>query len=140
MKIYTYIALIGLTVYSITGFSQAAKVKIEDRNGIYYEVGSNVPYSGVIESHYDGGVVASSKTYKEGYLVKEISFFTSGLKAAEMSFEKGQRHGIFIEYYQNGKKSVEGTFYKGRIDGILTKYDKTGKVSTEEYRKGKRLN
>lgn len=140
MKIHTYIALIGLTIYSIAGFSQASNTKIEERNGVYYEVGSSVPYTGIIESHYDGGVVASTKTYKDGYVVKEVSFFPSGLKAAEMSFEKGQRHGKFIEYYQNGKKSVEGTFYKGRIDGTLTKYDKTGTVTTQEYRKGKRLN
>lgn len=64
--------------------------KIEDRNGIYYEVNQATPFTGLVQS-----------------------FYPDGQKKAEGSLKDGKPQGVQTGWHQDGMKMSETTYLNG---------------------------
>ena len=88
--------------------------KLQERDGLMYEVNSTKPYSGKAISLYENGQKKGEGTFKDG---KREGLFVywheNGQKSQEETFKDGKREGLFVYWYENGKKKSEGTFIDG---------------------------
>jgi uncharacterized protein len=90
--------------------------KLQDRNGLYYLVNEEKPYSGEVISYANG------KTEFEGQV------------------EKGLREGLWVYYYPSGQKKMEGSYREGLKDGNWTSWLENGQQEkVEVYKYGKLL-
>jgi antitoxin component YwqK of YwqJK toxin-antitoxin module len=88
--------------------------KLQDRNGLYYLVNEDKPYSGEIVSYFNG------KPDFEGQI------------------ENGLRVGIWVFYYPSGQKKMEGSYKEGLKDGNWTSWQENGQQDkVEVYKYGK---
>ncbi len=70
------------------------KVSLVERQGIWYEINSQVPFTGVGEQYYENGQLAQK--------INSIA---------------GNRDGLFELYFENGQLEFRGNFKAGvRID------------------------
>ena len=86
------LALISTTVI-FSGCSPDRAItfdKIEERNGIYYEVNQAAPFTGLVQSSYP-----------------------DGQKKAEGSLKDGKPHGVQTGWDENGLKTSEATYENG---------------------------
>ena len=81
------IALLGLLV--LGGCSKEGP-QIVERDGIYYEVDSQTPYSGSSVSYHENGQLEASGNYKDGKM-----------------------EGLHELYYENGQLEFKGNFKDG---------------------------
>jgi hypothetical protein len=90
--------------------------KLQDRNGLYYLVNEDKPYSGEIVSYFNG------KPDFEGQI------------------ENGLRVGIWVFYYPSGQKKMEGSYKEGLKDGNWTSWQENGQQDkVEVYKYGNLL-
>jgi uncharacterized protein len=90
--------------------------KLQDRNGLYYLVNSQKPYSGEVVSYANGN----------------IEF--------EGQIENGLREGLWVYYYPSGQKKMEGNYKEGLKDGNWTSWIENGQQEKiEVYKYGKLL-
>ncbi len=95
---------------------ESVKIEFEEKEGLFYVKGSEIPFSGKIESFYE-----------------------NKSKKREMSIINGKPHGKMTDYYENGKKKSETYFTNGVLNGKKTIWDEKGKVTSEEtYIDGKK--
>ncbi|MGL5657313.1 MAG: toxin-antitoxin system YwqK family antitoxin [Fusobacteriaceae bacterium] len=97
--------------------------KLEQKGGIYYEIGSKTSFTGIAKSFYSSGQPEFEETYKNGKLDgPHKSYYESGELRSE-----GNGLGKYKEYYSNGKLKEE-------IDenGSYKRYDKSGNL-IEKY-------
>ena len=90
--------------------------RLQDRNGLYYLVNEDKPYSGEIISHVNG------KPEFEGQI------------------ENGLREGLWVYYYPSGQKKMEGSYKEGLKDGNWTSWLENGQQEkVEVYKYGNLL-
>jgi len=92
-----------------------------DRNGLFYEVNGQKPYTGdVFELHKDGSRKSSGtlKGGKNNGLT--TGWYENGQKEGEVTFKDGILDGLTTGWYENGQKMFEGTFKDGKQDGLHT--------------------
>jgi antitoxin component YwqK of YwqJK toxin-antitoxin module len=90
--------------------------QLQDRNGLYYLVNNDKPFSGQVVSMTNG------KTEFEG------------------SVENGLKTGRWTYYYPNGQKKQEGIYSEGLKDGNWTSWKENGQSDyVEVYKFGKNL-
>ncbi len=119
------LALISTTIF-FSGCSKKEKVEtaepvkvltidqIEQRKGIYYEVGQATPFTGLVQDLY-----------------------ASGTKRFESNYKDGKRHGVETRWDANGKKTREWNYKDGKIHGVVTGWDKDGSKKSEvNYKDG----
>jgi len=138
---------------------------LQDRNGIKYEVNSEVGFTGKyveyfengqkhIEEHlrlgkrnglmtewHENGQKASEINSKNGEIVDGVvtEWHDNGQKASEGNWKNGKFEGLMTEWHDNGQKASEGNWKNGEVvDGVVTIWDKEGDVTkTETYKDGK---
>ena len=90
--------------------------KLQDRNGLYYLVNEDKPYSG------------------------EIVSYNNGKPEFEGQIENGLREGLWVYYYPSGQKKMEGSYKEGLKDGNWTTWLENGQQDkVEVYKYGKLL-
>lgn len=90
--------------------------KLQDRNGLYYLVNEDKPFTGEIVSHFNG------KPEFEGQI------------------ENGLRVGLWVFYYPSGQKKMEGSYKEGLKDGNWTTWLENGQQEkVEVYKYGNLL-
>lgn len=97
--------------------------KLEQKGGIYYEIGSTTSFTGIVRSFYKSGQIEFEETYKNGKLDgPHKAYYENGELRSE-----GNGVGIYKEYYNNGRLKEE-------VDenGSYKRYDKDGKLK-EKY-------
>ena len=88
---------------------------VEEREGIYYLVGSDTPYTG-----------------------KSFALWKNGKKRDEGNYKDGKKHGLWIAWHENGKKHVEVKIKDGKYDGLWTAWHENGKKAAKiNYKDGK---
>ena len=89
---------------------------LQDRDGIRYEVNSEVGFTG-----------------------KYVEYFENGQKHIEEHLKLGKRNGLMTKWYENGQKESEINSKNGEVvDGVVTIWNKEGDVTeTETYKDGK---
>lgn len=76
-----------------------ASEHLDFRNGLFYEVSFDVPYTGLYLTKYDNGQIKDKRTFKDG-----------------------KYHGLSEEYYDNGQLKVKGTYLYGKRDSLFEWY------------------
>ena len=90
--------------------------QLQDRNGMFYLVNSDKPFSGDVISYAGGKVEFEGK------------------------IEKGLRTSTWTSYYPNGQKMTVGNYKEGVKDGTWTYWKDNGtQEGTEVYKYGKLL-
>ena len=88
--------------------------KLQDRNGLFYLVNEDKPFSG------------------------EVVAYVGGKVEFEGTIEKGLRTGLWTYYYPNGQKKMEGMYNEGLKDGTWTYWKENGTQElVEVYKYGK---
>ena len=85
--------------------------KLQDRNGLYYMVNEDKPFTGDVISYVNG------KTEFEG------------------TIQTGLREGKWVYYYPTGQKKMEGNFKDGVKDGTWTFWKENGQQDKIEIYK-----
>ena len=75
------------------------------RDGIYYEVNSQTPFSGTSVKYYENGQLGMRENYKDG-----------------------KEEGIFEYYYENGQLNRKSTYKNGKEDGLEESYSQNGEL------------
>lgn len=92
--------------------------KLEERNGLTYEVGKTKPFTGQSITYTENGKKQSSTEYKEGKINGKIEgWYSSGAKQVEGQLTNGQKSGVWTAWYENGKKIRQGGFENGKEEG-----------------------
>lgn len=97
--------------------------ELEQKGGIYYEIGSATSFTGIVETFYSNGQLEFKETYKNGKLDgPHKSYYENGELKSE-----GNGVGVYKEYYNNGR-------IKEEIDenGSYKRYERNGKLM-EKY-------
>ncbi len=90
--------------------------QLQDRNGLFYLVNKDKPFSGDVASYVNGKVEFEGK------------------------IENGLREGPWVYYYPSGQKKAEGSYKEGFKDGTWTSYKENGAQDVlEMYKYGKLL-
>ena len=118
--------------------SEILKCNLTVDNGLTYSAGKK--YSGTCNIFYNDSLLWKTRSYKNGMMTKEISYYLPG---GELEYvgnnKKGEIHGDFVSYYRNGVKSIEGRMNMGYYDGIWQYWDEDGTLNKTLTYKNKEL-
>ena len=84
-----------------------ASVQLVTKQGLWYEVNSETPFSGFV-----------TRT------------FLSGRKESERSFVNGRHHGYVRRWYENGNIRREANYVNGQSDGLETRWYPNGQIKS----------
>ena len=89
--------------------------KLQERDGTYYEVNSEKPFSGKVLGKYENGKTEYRGKYKDGYLNGVATWwYENGKKDSEGTVKNGKKNGLYTDWYENGQKSSEKTYNDGK--------------------------
>lgn len=125
---------------------------LEKRSNILYQIGSQIPFTGMAVERHPNGTVAARFSYRNGIshgpaamfyedgnreseaLMEDgivngkiTRWFKNGNLKSETPYLKGRMSGLKVEYWENGNRRHEETYVDGRLDGPAADYDETGK-------------
>ena len=108
--------------------------KMDRKNGIWYLVGSDVPYSGKFIDYYVTGKKEGEGTFKNG-LVDGLrtKFYPNGNVSLERNYKNGLEHGWEKEYYSDGTLKQTGEFDNLKETGKWEMYHPNGQVKQTSY-------
>ncbi len=124
----------------ITGCEKTIEFeKLQERDGVYYEVNVDKPFSGKVIGTHGNGQIALNSTFEDGELFgKRITWYENGQKKSEGNFKRGKGDGLWTYWYENGQKEREGKVKEAKEDGLWTHWDENGNITvTETYINGK---
>ena len=99
--------------------------RLEQRAGLYYEIGDDKPYSGNIDSDY-----ANSNIYGRSY---------NAIVITRGRIIDGRKEGVWYEWYARGKPFFSGEFINGLPEGIHNWWHINGELRAQgPYLHGKR--
>ena len=106
---------------------------LEQREGLYYENGSDTPYSGKVE---DPGVMAGQVA--EGHRIGHWEGWHENGRKAWVTTYEDRLPRYHAMWHPNGQMRFEGNYAEGRPDGLHVSWNEDGqKVSERSYRVGK---
>ena len=102
-----------------------------EKDGLYYEINSDVPFTGEVT----GSVVGNFKNGKpEG---EWIEYYENGGLLSKGNYKNGELDGEFLYYYENGQLKEKGNFKDGKKEGEYLNYYQNGQLKrTEIYKDG----
>ena len=87
------ILLILIISISLTSYGKSInKEQLHNKNGVYYEINKETPYTGKAIAYYKDGQIVGKQNYKNGL-----------------------ENGEWIEYYENGQVKVKENYKNGLI-------------------------
>ena len=117
-SILSLLCLLALTSF-FTGCGETViseDQKQERSDGLVYKPNSEIPFTGVVEDHYDNGQKYSEWRYKNGILHGQyVVWHRNGQKREVGSFRNGKRVGLRIAWYSDGEKNAEIIYEDGEI-------------------------
>ena len=99
---------------------------------LYYEVGSDTPYTGTVVDYYRSGEKKQSMTVENGLpsgLV--VGWYRNGQKAAEANLDLNKT-GHATLWYENGQVKAETEILNGKTNGLSTTWHPNGQKKSEE--------
>lgn len=119
-----------LTACTALGNTRNVKIfKLLNRNGRFYYINEDTPYTGTGFTNYSDGKPKSRFSYKDGkFNGEQLTYYNNGQIMTQTNYLMGEENGLFFSYYENGEvKSI--TYYStGRKDGIFKEYYKNGEL------------
>jgi TolB-like protein/antitoxin component YwqK of YwqJK toxin-antitoxin module len=103
----------------------------QKRVKIFYEKGSDEPYTGTVTEHYRSGELESSMKIEKGQPVGLMErWYRSGQKQSEAELD-GTQSGRIAEWYENGQLKTEAELLNGRPHGHGTSWYPNGQMKSE---------
>ena len=93
-----------------------------ERDGVYYQKSSQVPYTGQIDG-IEKGLIRNGK--REGLW---LTFFSDGRALSKAHFKNGILNGHFESYQSNGDVRAIGNYKDGKRSGNWVTYQSSGEV------------
>ena len=118
-------------VSSVLAFSARVvkSTELTFKNEIVYVGQEKVPYTGVVESYDEKGVLTAKAEFKDGKMNGFSKlYYPSGKLGSEATFKNDVQIGVQKDYYENGKLKAEVPYKNGQVDGTAKAYDENGKV------------
>ena len=124
--------LISLTLLACT--REVEERNTIEREGILYEMGTEQPFTGIVNGRgredYRTQSYDFKKQYKDGLLDGEtIFYYSSGKIESKVPYKKGQINGFMMRYWNNGKPRARIHFVDGMRGGLKGEmfWDKRGR-------------
>lgn len=127
-------------------------VKLEDREGLAYEINQEKPFTGEVTTTDKDGKISKVENYKDGLLngsvttyhkiTKEDSLPDMNTPVKEMvgQYINGKKNGLWTYWAKNGQKIAELTFKDDEFDGKWTSWYINGQKKKEGfYQDGKQI-
>ena len=131
-KLYIYLSLFIFVACSTSNIPHEG---LEEKEGLMYEIDSQVPYSGPYEfysgrSGRNGQSLESIGSYKEGLKDELWKFYYDKGQLKELgNYKNGNRNGPFEFYHDNGQLDTSGNFKDGIMeDGVWKFYYDNGQL------------
>ena len=86
------ILILCVSLLCSCGTKELSDDQLVERNGVYYEVNSEVPYTGKVTDTHENGQLYIKGSYKDG-----------------------KRDGLRTWWYEDGQKGYEGTYKDGEL-------------------------
>ena len=117
-----------LLVFGIVGCSkEIPSDQLVERQGIYYEVNSQTPFTGRVVSYHENGQLEAKGNFKDGELHGLMeSYHENGQLWIKRNYKDGELHGLMESYHENGQLLKRANYKDGEIDGLLEVFDKEG--------------
>ena len=89
-------------------------VNLVERNGVWFEVNSEEPFTGVAESFYGNGQLQNKIEMKAGLQdgLFEL-YYPNGQLHQKVNMKAGLQDGLFEEYYEDGEVKQKSIFKAG---------------------------
>ena len=119
MKKFIILTMLLVPVISLAGGYEGtptvASVQIVRQEGLWYEINSETPFSGVVTRTFPSGQKEFEYNYLNGKFHGYVRrWYENGVKYFETTYVHGQRHGILTAWYENGQKKSETTNVYGK--------------------------
>lgn len=88
---------------------KSKSAKIIEYNGLYYQEGTTIPFSG-----------------------QQVSYWPNGRMMQEVSFRNGKKHGKERRWFYNGKAYYEKNYLRGKLHGVNKEWDMQGDLKVSE--------
>jgi len=128
-KAYVFL-IIGILLVGCT--KEIDSNRLVERHGIFYEVNSTKPFTGIVYEYNPGKIVVQMRTLLNGEIEgSSIQYYANGQMMSESNYSKGLRDGVFKEWYRNGQIQSEMSYNLGLPMGLKTEWSKLGSIETE---------
>jgi len=130
----------GLTIYDLI-----------ERDSLYYEKFTDVPFSGEIDEglergeledgkregpwvgYWDNGQLWIKGAYKNGkHEGPWVFYWKNGQLHSKGVFKDGKEEGPWVEYWDNGQLRYKGAYKNGKQEGPHISYNIDGSIDTKE--------
>ncbi|MGL4253377.1 MAG: toxin-antitoxin system YwqK family antitoxin [Fusobacteriaceae bacterium] len=115
------IKFIVITIFILifTGCGKPVELStLQNRQGTYYSINSQKPYSGKFVNYYQNGQIEQEGSLKNGLLDKDyISYYQNGQRRVQSAYKAGVPHGKLVAFYENGEKKCELSYQNGKFEG-----------------------
>jgi len=97
--------------FILNGQNKVKYDNLEQRDGLFYEMGKLEPYSGQCYSTFPNGQLGLGGNIKEGLRDGEwVWYYENGTQRRFATYKNGLKHGPTIFFYNNGIKKSEIIF------------------------------
>jgi len=123
------IILTALIFAQISAFGQKKinYANLEERNKLFYEIGTKTPFTGQCVTTFPSGKLGMGGTIKNGLRDGEwIWFYENGNKKRYCVYKEGIKDGVSIFFYKNSIKKSE-IIFQNDVNVKQTSWDETGK-------------
>ena len=115
--------------------------QLVERDGIWYEVNSEVGFTGRSVGTYENGQKKSEGTFKDGKKNGKVTlWYENGQMEKQSTYKDGKYDGTVTVWFKNGQKQYEGTFKDGKENGKVTLWNENGQKQLEStYENGEEI-
>ena len=112
--------------------------ELEYREGFYYLLDSDTPYTGNSFTLWKNGQKRDEVNYKDGKPDGlTTGWYENGQKKIEANYKDGRLDGVIANWYENGQKKSEQNYKKGKLNGNMTAWHENGKKMLDgNYKEG----
>ena len=104
------------------------------RDGVYYEKFSDVPFSGKVTGSFNGLIMNGKR---EGVWVE---FHVDGQLKCKSNHKNGKREGAWICCYDNGQLFLKGNYKNGKREGAWVEFHVDGQLGNKgNYKNGVKI-
>ena len=101
--------------------------ELEQRESIWYLIGSDTPYTGKAYRLHENGQKWIENNLKDGKGEGLwVRWHENGQKEQEGNIKDGKQNGLQTHWHENGQKFYEGNYKEGKRDGLFVSWHKNG--------------
>ena len=114
---------------------------LEPRGDVFYEIGSDTPYRGIVVTHHENGLLAFKLSLIGGIPQGLIEvYWEDGQLRATENYANGELDGLREEYREDGTLELSANYTNGNLDGLREEYFEDGTLELREnYKDGEML-